>query len=537
MPRDRQVLPATRREAHFGDRVVTCFADRPPTIDTMIGSVAARHPAREAVIDGADRLSFRELDRRATAAAAGFLKLGLAPGSRLGLLIGNRWEFVVALLAAIRAGLIAVPLSARLQGPELAYILKDCGAAGIVFDADLADRIVDAGPLPDLAIRIPIGPHDDASIPFDSLLESTDPDFSAPPANEEDTAIILYTSGTTGHPKGAMLSHLNVLHSCLHFRIGFDLTPEDRSLLAVPASHVTGVIACIMAPLSVGGAVLVLKAFDVAAFLTLASGERMTTTVMVPAMYNLCLLRADLDEYDLSAWRVGAYGGAPMPPATIRTLADHLPGLNLANAYGATETTSPTTIMPLGDPAAHGDSVGKVVPCGEVRIMDDGGHEVGPGETGEVWIAGPMVVSGYWNKSEATRDAFVGGFWRSGDIGSLSADGYLHVFDRKKDMINRGGYKVFSAEVENVLAAHPGVVEAAVLPFADPVLGEKVLAVVHPRDGAANEEVLRRFCADRLSDYKVPDRFVFRTDPLPRNANGKLVKNTLREEVSAGRGA
>ncbi|MEM1050356.1 MAG: fatty acid--CoA ligase family protein, partial [Pseudomonadota bacterium] len=270
---------------------------------------------------------------------------------------------------------------------------------------------------------------------------------------------------------------------------------------------------------------------DVAAFLALAAGERMTTTVMVPAMYNLCLLRADLDEYDLSAWRVGAYGGAPMPPATIRALADHLPGLNLANAYGATETTSPTTLMPLGDPQAHGDSVGKVVRCGDVRIMDDDGNEVGPGETGEVWIAGPMVVSGYWNRPEATREAFVGGYWRSGDIGSLTADGYLHVFDRKKDMINRGGYKVFSAEVENVLAAHPAVVEAAVLPFADPVLGEKVLAVVHPRDGAADEAALRRFCADRLSDYKVPDRFVFCDDPLPRNANGKLMKQTLREAV------
>ncbi|MEM1048347.1 MAG: class I adenylate-forming enzyme family protein, partial [Pseudomonadota bacterium] len=400
MARDGETLPATRHEAHFGDRVVSCFADRHPTIDAMIGAVAAQYPDRDAVVDGNKRLSFAELDRRASVVAAGFRGLGLAPGNRIGLLVGNRWEFVVALLGAIRVGLIAVPLSTRLQGPELGYILKDCGAAGLVFEADLADRIADAGPLPDLAARISIGPHADAPVTFGRLLERHDPEFAASDAHEEDTAIILYTSGTTGHPKGAMLSHLNVLHSCLHFRIGFHLTPDDRSLLAVPASHVTGVIACIMAPLSVGGAVLVLKAFDVAAFLALAAGERMTTTVMVPAMYNLCLLRADLDEYDLSAWRVGAYGGAPMPPATIRALADHLPGLNLANAYGATETTSPTTLMPLGDPQAHGDSVGKVVCCGDVRIMDDDGNEVGPGETGEVWIAGPMVVSGYWNKPE-----------------------------------------------------------------------------------------------------------------------------------------
>ncbi|MEO1198656.1 MAG: class I adenylate-forming enzyme family protein [Pseudomonadota bacterium] len=524
-------LPALHREGHYSDRVVTCFAERHETVDDMMRAVTAEHAGRDAIIDGTHRLTFADLDQKVTALAAGYRDLGLDPGDRLGLLIGNRWEFVAALLAAIRAGLIAVPMSTRGRAPELSYMLNDCSAAGLVYEAELADRLPDATNVPDLKVRMSIGDHPDAANSLDRIIARGLTTLPAPQAREEDTAVILYTSGTTGNPKGAMLTHLNIVHSCLHFRHGFALGPEDRSGLAVPASHVTGLIACIMAPLSVGGAVLVLTAFDVHDFLALAATERMTTTVMVPAMYNLCLLRAELRDYDLSAWRVGSYGGAPMPPATIKALADQLPGLNLANAYGATETTSPTTLMPLGDPEAHTDSVGKAVLCGEIRVMDDAGREVAPGETGEVWIAGPMVVSGYWNKPEATQASFIGGFWRSGDIGSLSADGYLRVFDRKKDMINRGGYKVFSAEVENALAAHPAVVEAAVLPMADPVLGEKVLAIIHA-EGSADADALRGFCAERLSDYKLPDRFIFRDDPLPRNANGKLMKAVLRESLS-----
>ncbi|WP_119168671.1 class I adenylate-forming enzyme family protein [Algihabitans albus] len=540
-------VPATRREGHFGDRVVTCFAERPASFDAMFRSAVEAHPDRDAVVDGSRRLSFAELDRLVSATAAGYRDLGLEPGCRLGLLIANRWQFLVALLAAVRADLIAVPLSVRAQTLELAYILNDCGARGLVYESGLAGRVPAPDAVPELTLRIGLEGRCDgvdgssvdsggATVTFESLLAGAGSSTTAAVGGEEDTAVILYTSGTTGHPKGAMLSHLNIVHSCLHYRHCFRLGPDDRAMLAVPASHVTGLIACIMAPLSAGGAVIVLETFAVPEFLSLAAREAMTMTVMVPAMYKLCLLRANLPDYDLSAWRVGAYGGAPMPPATIAALADTLPRLALANAYGATETTSPTTVMPLGDKAARSDSVGRSLPCAEVRVMDDDGCEVDRGETGEVWIGGPMVVAGYWNNPQATRDSFVGGFWRSGDIGAMSPDGYLRVFDRKKDMINRGGYKVFSAEVENVLAAHATVAEAAVLSFADPVLGEKILAVVHPRDGVEDRDGLRSFCAARLSDYKVPDRFVFLDRPLPRNANGKLMKAALREslEVDAG---
>jgi long-chain acyl-CoA synthetase len=218
----------------------------------------------------------------------------------------------------------------------------------------------------------------------------------------------------------------------------------------------------------------------------------------------------------LSAWRIGAYGGASMPAATIAALAEKLPRLGLMNAYGATETTSPATIMPAEETARRRDSVGLPVPGAEIKVVDE-----------ELWIRGPMVVKGYWEDAEATAREITDGFWHSGDIGSIDAEGYVRVHDRKKDMINRGGYKVFSAEVESVLAEHPAVVESAVVGYACPVLGERVQAFVVTRD-SISEKILRDFCAERLADYKVPEKFTFSEDPLPRNANGKVLKRELR---------
>ena len=210
-----------------------------------------------------------------------------------------------------------------------------------------------------------------------------------------------------------------------------------------------------------------------------------------------------------------------------------MPGLTLFNVYGATETTSPVTMMPRGEALAHANTVGKVLPCCDIRIMNDDGQEVPPGEPGELWIAGAVVVPGYWNNPEADAANFLQGYWRSGDIGSIDRDGFVRVFDRKKDMINRAGYKVYSAEVENVLSHHPGIVESAVVGRPDEMLGERVQAFIVRKDASVSEAEIRSFCAERMSDYKVPDRITFLTDPLPRNANGKVVKPLLRKMVEA----
>jgi long-chain acyl-CoA synthetase len=455
----RQVI---RRERHFGDRVVKCFADRPSNAYAALVGAAARNPRGEAVVDGEVRMTYRALIES---------------------------EFLVALYGTLRLGAIAVPVSIRESVDGLAFVLGDCGAVGLVHEADAA--LPEPAAVPTVAHRWAVGGEVARSKPFGALLaggESVLPPLSR---DEEATAVILYTSGTTGRPKGAMLR--------------------------------------------AAGCVVMMRRFDAADFLETAAREGITHTIMVPAMYNLCLLRARIEDYDLSAWRIGAYGGAPMPEATIAALSEKLPGLELANAYGSTETASPTTIMPVGRGRERADSVGAIMVCSDVLVVDDDGREVPHGEAGEIWIAGPNVVPGYWKRPEATAEHFAGPYWRSGDIGSIDEHGFLKVFDRKKDMINRAGFKIYSAEVENLLAYHPAVAEVAIVPRPDPVLGERVHCIIVSKPGAAADpDDIIAFCRSRLADYKVPETVALRDEPLPRNPNGKVLKRVLVDEDRAG---
>ena len=526
--------PALRRERHFGDRVMQCFAQRPGNVAQMLAEAVTRNGAGEALVCGAERLTWQQLDTLCSRLAGGLQGQGVGAGDRVALLLDNGVPFVLAALACAKLGAIVVPLSARSQTPELAHALNDCGAVLVFVDSALEPRLppVDAtGPLRQRCI---VGPAPAGSALAAWLADA--PTIAAHAAAEEDVAAILYTSGTTGRPKGAMLTHLNIVHSAMHYELAMGLTEADRSMVCVPLSHVTGLIAQLATMLRCAGTLLVLPAFKAADFLALAARERGTHTVMVPAMYKLCLLRTDLRAHDLRAWRIGAFGGAPMPPATIAELAQQLPGLILMNAYGATETTSPATIMPADEGAAQGDSVGRAVACGELAVMDASGRELPSGDSGEVWIKGPMVVPGYWNNASATAESFVGGYWRSGDLGRLDAGGFLRLHDRLKDVINRGGYKVYSAEVEGVLAQHPAVLEAAVIGTPCAVLGERVHAFVALRDAGEGSFIgtdeLARFSRARLSDYKVPEGWTLQDQPLPRNANGKLMKRVLREQLA-----
>ena len=527
-------LPRSRREAHYGDRVVSCFSGRPASLLHLLDAAVAANPDGEAVVCGDDRWSWSEVEARTAVIAGGLAERGIAAGDRVALLLGNRAEFVLALFAILRLGAIAVPLSIRYQTPEIAFALDDCGAALLIHEADLAPRLPAAGQIAGVRARIVVGgeagsAHDGAQ-PWHALTRARA--FTARPAvGEEDTTVILYTSGTTGRPKGAMLTHLSLISSALVFKHCFALTEADRSVAAVPLAHVTGIVANILAMAACAGALVILSEFKAAAFLALAERERMTHTLIVPAMYNLCLLTADFDTRDLSTWRIGGFGGAPMPEPTIKRLAEKLPGLKLMNTYGATETTSPSTTMPAELAATRLASVGLPVPNCRIIIVDDRGVELPRGEAGEIWIAGPSVVKGYWNRPDADAESFTAGYWHSGDIGSMDADGFVYVLDRKKDMINRGGLKIFSAEVESVLASHPGVVESAIVARPCPVLGERVHAFVTVREPAPSAAELQRFVGERLSDYKVPETLTFSTEPQPRNANGKILKRQLRDAL------
>lgn len=527
--------PVLRREAHFGDRVVDCFANRPGSLHALLEQAVSRRPEGEALVCGDERMTYAELGRAADQLAAALVAQGIRAGDRIGLLVGNRNAFVTLLFAAARIGAIAVPMGLRLQAPEIRHILTDCGACLLVHEAELADRLPAPPEVPGLRIRIAIGGPAPGSLDFSTFAASGTGRAVPPvaPVGEEDVAAILYTSGTTGRPKGAMLTHLGIVHSSMVYGHCLGLTQADRSIAAVPLSHVTGLIANITAMVRAAGCLIIMPAFKASDFLPLAARERMTFSVLVPAMYNLCLMQPDFAEHDLSAWRIGGYGGAPMPVPTIERLAERCPGLHLVNAYGATETTSPSTLLPPRFTASHGHSVGLAAPGVEILVMDDAGRAVAPGETGEIWIRGPNVVKGYWNNAAATAEAFTAGFWHSGDIGSMDAEGFVQVLDRKKDMINRGGYKVFTAEVETVLAGLPGVVECAVVAVPCPVLGERVHAfVVTQEEGVPDAAAIRAWCAERLSDYKVPETLTLGTEPLPRNANGKVLKRVLREGLS-----
>jgi long-chain acyl-CoA synthetase len=525
----RGTAAAMRLESRFGDRVVEAFVDRPASIWAMVEQAAARNGDGEALVCGGRRLTWRDVAHAAIRIGGGFRKLGLQPGDRVALLLGNRIEFALALFAAAHRGLVTVLLSTRQQKPEIAYVLADCGARLLIHEAGLAERLPDPRDVFDLAHRIAV--DDDVSVSrFSGLVE----DVAPPPATavgEEDTAMILYTSGTTGRPKGAMLAHGNIVHSAMLFEACMQLTMVDRSIAAVPLAHVTGVVANIMSMARCAGGLVILPEFKAAEFLRVAARERITHTLMVPAMYNLCLLQADFAAHDLSAWRIGGYGGAPMPIATIERLAASIPGLKLINAYGATETTSPSTMMPGELTADHIDSVGLPCPGTRIVVMDAEGRELPRGEIGEIWIGGAQVIQGYWNNPKATAESFTSGFWHSGDLGSIDADNFVRVFDRQKDMINRGGLKIYSAEVESVLAGHPAVVESAILAKPCPVLGERVHAVIVTREEISGD-ALRAWCAQRLSDYKVPETITLTSDPLPRNANGKVMKRQLREALN-----
>ena len=528
-------VPALRREALGGDRIVSCFAERPSSMHALFARAVAERPTHEALVSDEGRWTYAEAEREVARIAAGLAALGVAKGDRVALLIGNRAAFVFVLFALQRVAAIAVPIGVREQRPGIAWMLAQCGARAIVFDGERADRVPDDNDVPSLRWRIAV--DDSAAVAGTISLRQLGADDrgleSAVAVAEQDTAVILYTSGTTGSPKGAMLTHLNIVHSVIHFAACMRLGRDDRGALAVPASHVTGLIATIAAMVHVGATIVVLAEFKAADFLARVEAERVTHTLMVPAMYKLCLLAPDFARRDLRSWRIGGYGGAPMPVATIDALAEALPGLVLVNAYGATETTSPTTMMPAGQTRAHADTVGVALPCAEVVVIDDAGHEVGAGETGELWIGGPMVVPGYWDNAGATATSFTAGFWHSGDLGSVDNDGYVRIFDRKKDMLNRGGFKIYSVEVENALMGYPGIVEAAIVARPCPVLGERVHAFVHAPGVAHDEAAVRAHCAARLADYKVPETITWSEAPLPRNANGKLMKRSLRDALLA----
>ena len=508
------------KELHW-DRVISCYAERPQNVNAMMAAVYASAAGKPALVDGAVRMTYGEVEREAGALAEGLSAMGVRQGDRVAVMLPNQAEAALSVLAISRLGAVLVPLGTRLKKPEISHIFEDAAPVAVIHAAAFAAELPQTGPARDMRIEC-------GGAAWQTMLEGK----AVHPAvqiDEHEPFGILYTSGTTGKPKGAVLTHLNVVHSCLHWEDAHRLSRDERTLVCVPWSHVAGLCGVVLPFLAVSGTLIFMAEFKRRDFLVLAQKERITHALMVPAMYGLCLLEPDLESFDLDEWRIGAYGSASMPEPTIRRFAQAFPKLQMCNCYGATETTSPATMMPRGDGVLHAESIGKTVPCGDIRVMDDQGRELLPGEEGELWISGPMVVPGYWQNPEANASSFAAGYWKSGDIGAIDAAGYVRIADRKKDMINRGGFKVYPAEVESVLTGIEGVVEAAVIGHADEILGESVIAFLNVGSDTIDEAMVRNFCAERMADYKVPGRVVIGKTPLPRNANGKIQKAELRE--------
>ena len=518
-----------RFEHHYGDRVVACYAERPPNVYGLLRDAVARYPDNTALICDDTRLTYAELNTEVRKVAAGLIARGVGNGDRVAMLLGNGAPFVIVTYAAAFLGAVTVPLNTRDQMPGIRHALVNSDAMALIVDAEFCDIVPPPADTPTLTAQLSVGKVDGFD-GYETLLQHA-PAAHPAQTDEDAPATILYTSGTTGTPKGAMLTGLGIVHSATNFMQTMALGPTDSTIVVVPMNHVTGLVAGIHTMVRCAGCIVVMRTFKAANFLACAAEHSMTYSLMVPAMYNLCLHQAKLEDYDLSAWRVGGYGGAPMPAATIERLGTALPGLGLMNAYGATETTSPTTIMPSDQTAIRRLSVGLPVPGAEIRVMDDAGREVPRGETGELWIRGAMVVPGYWRNPEAAKREFAAGFWKSGDIGSIDAEGFVHVLDRKKDMVNRGGHKIFTAEVESVLTAVSGVIEAAVVAKPCPILGERVHAVLCVAPNIVDAQALTDHCASQLADYQCPESYTLRDTLLPRNANGKVLKRQIKQEL------
>ena len=515
-------MPRIRKELHWG-RVMSCYSERPPNVNAMMSGVYASVPGALALVDGSSRMTYSDVERAVSTLAAGLRGHGVGQSDRVAVMLPNQAEAALAVLAIARLGAVVVPLGTRLKKPEISYIFEDATPVAVIHAAAFATELPGTGPASNMRFECG-GPR------WQAMLERDPADWClAAEVDEHEPFGILYTSGTTGKPKGAVLTHLNVVHSCLHWEDAHQLSRSERTLVCVPWSHVAGLCGVVLPFLAIGGTLVFMAEFKRREFLLQAQAERITHALMVPAMYGLCLLEPDLEAFDLSSWRIAAYGSAPMPEPTIRRFAQAFPQLQMCNCYGATETTSPATMMPRGDGVAHAESIGKTVPCGDICVMDEQGRELAAGEEGELWIAGPMVVPGYWKNGAGTDVAFAGGYWKSGDVGAIDAQGYVRIADRMKDMVNRGGFKVYPAEVEGVLTGIEGVVEAAVIGHPDDILGESVIAFLNVVSDAIDEGRVRVYCAERMADYKVPGRVVIGKDLLPRNANGKIQKAELRE--------
>ncbi len=531
------------------------WKNAPPSLPWFIGASRAAGD-QLFVIHEDERVTYEANHRAVAALAAHLVGLGVGRGDRVALAMRNLPEWPVAFFAITALGAIAVPLNAWWTGAELEYGLADSGARVLIVDderhARLAERYAAAPamehvlvarastPLDGIAARLEdaIGtPHDWARLPDAPL-----PDVAVVP---EDDAAIFYTSGTTGAPKGALVTHRNLMSNVLSngyssarsaLRRGeMPVPPSPRVMLTViPLFHVTACSAALMPVIATGSTMIFMRKWDTIRAFEIIERERVNITGGVPTIAWQLLEHPDRGRYDLSSLESIAYGGAPSAPELVKRIHEELGALP-GNGWGMTETCATLTHHSGEEYLMRPDSAGPPVAVADLKIVaEDGVTELPVGTIGELWARGPMIARGYWNRPEDSAATFVDGWVRTGDLARVDAEGFLFIVDRAKDMVIRGGENIYSIEVENVLYAHPAVTDCALIGVPHRTLGEEPAAVVHLCPGCeASEAELQDWVRARLAGFKVPVAIRFVADTLPRNANGKIVKTELKALFAA----
>lgn len=491
---------------------------------------AIRAPEKVIAFFDGERVTYREMADRAAGLAAGMSERGVGRDQVVGLLSYNCVEYLEAVFAASYLGAIAMPINWRLAAPEVRYILEHSEARALVCDGALVDLANEAtaGIEPSL-LRVCVPPAERAGwVGLADLRVIADPAVRAH-VDADDVHRLMYTSGTTGRPKGVMITHANLAWKNFAHVVEFGFTDADLGLACGPLYHVGALDLTTTSLIAAGATTIIHRTFDPAGVVDELERSRVSTVWLAPAMVNAIMGLPDIDERDLSSVRVIINGGEKMPIPLIERIQRTFPSARFADAYGLTETVSGDTFLDRDSIVTKLGSVGRPCLYLEVDIWDEDGVPVASGDRGEIVLRGPKVFKGYWRDPEATEAAFAGGWFHTGDIGVRDEDGYLFIVDRLKDMIVSGGENIAGSEVERVLYEHDAVLEVAVVGRPDERWGEVPVAHVVLRPGAtATEDALRAHCRGQLARFKVPTAISFLGE-LPRNPSGKILKRELRE--------
>jgi len=531
-------------EAEIRGATVTVFRNAPRSLREIVASARPRGDDIFLVYED-ERWTFaRFADQVDGLAAALVERYGVEKGDRVAIGLRNYPEWVVAFAAITSIGAVSVSLNAWWTEDELTYALEDCGARMLIADRERLDRSTTARSrfgVDAIVVR------DEGATDADRWEDVVVPGAAMPDVDvdPDDDATILYTSGTTGHPKGAVSTHRAIVQALLGFGCRSAVerlrNPEAPAsdvplafILVVPLFHVTGCVPVMLSCLASGLKLVIMYKWDPERALELIERERVTNFVGVPTQNWDLLASPRFADHDTSSLRNVGGGGAPAPPELVRRMQSNFPKASPGIGYGMTETNAYGPQNGGADYIAHPTSTGRATPILQIEVRDPDGHALPPGERGEIWFKGPHLIRGYWNKPDDTAEVIVDGWLRSGDIGRIDNDGFVYVEDRAKDMVLRGGENVYCAEVEAALYEHPDVHEAAVFGVPHERLGEEVAAAVLPRAGATlTVDELQAHVGQRLASFKVPSLIAIFDAPLPRNASGKILKRELRDQLTA----